>query len=180
MERSRRGRSGFPQEEYLTERSGLEFFKSQSYTGIAYDEETGDIVGLYILHPNNVGRCGHICNASYAVKSTQRGKHIGEILVTDCLKKAKEIGYGVLQFNAVVATNQYALKLYKKLGFVQLGVIPKGFRMKDGTYEDIIPHYHTFIKIFLKKVQPFGVLNCIISEGRGINDRRKVKNRRFI
>lgn len=34
----------FPQEECLTERSGLEFFKSQSYTGIAYDEETGDIV----------------------------------------------------------------------------------------------------------------------------------------
>ena len=29
--------------------------------------------GLYILHPNNVGRCGHICNASYAVKSTVRG-----------------------------------------------------------------------------------------------------------
>lgn len=133
----------FPQEECLTEKCGLEFFKSQSYTGIAYDEETGDIVGLYILHPNNVGRCGHICNASYAVKSTQRGKHIGEILVTDCLKKAKEIGYGVLQFNAVVATNQYALKLYKKLDFVQLGVIPNGFRMKDGTYEDIIPHYHT-------------------------------------
>ena len=132
----------FPQEECLTEKSGLEFFKSQSYTGIAYDEETGDIVGLYILHPNNIGRCGHICNASYAVKSTQRGKQIGEILVTDCLKKAKEIGYGVLQFNAVVATNQYALKLYKKLGFVQLGVIPNGFRMKDGTYEDIIPHYH--------------------------------------
>jgi predicted N-acetyltransferase YhbS len=128
----------FPQEECLTEKSGLEFFKSQSYTGIAYDEETDDIVGLYILHPNNIGRCGHICNASYAVKSTQRGKHIGEILVTDCLKKAKEIGYGILQFNAVVATNQY-----KKLGFVQLGVIPKGFRMKDGTFEDIIPHYHT-------------------------------------
>lgn len=34
----------FPQEECLTEKSGLEFFKSQSYTGIAYDEETGDIV----------------------------------------------------------------------------------------------------------------------------------------
>mgnify|MGYP000778248363 FL=1 len=133
----------FPQEECLTEKSGLEFFKSQSYTGIAYDEETDDIVGLYILHPNNIGRCGHICNASYAVKSTQRGKQIGEILVTDCLKKAKEIGYGVLQFNAVVSTNQYALKLYKKLDFVQLGVIPNGFRMKDGTYEDIIPHYHT-------------------------------------
>jgi len=64
-------------------------------------------------------------------------------LLDETTKKAKEIGYGILQFNAVVATNQYALKLYKKLGFVQLGVIPNGFRMKDGTYEDIIPHYHT-------------------------------------
>ena len=133
----------FPQEEVLTPESGDAFFGEQTYTGIAENTESGEVVGLYILHPNNIGRCGHICNASYAVKSTQRGKQIGEILVTDCLKKAKEIGYGVLQFNAVVATNQYALKLYKKLDFVQLGVIPNGFRMKDGTYEDIIPHYHT-------------------------------------
>lgn len=28
-------------------------------------------------HPNNVGRCGHICNASYAVSSDARGRHIG-------------------------------------------------------------------------------------------------------
>ena len=42
---------------------------------------------------------------------------------------------------AVVATNTSALKLYKKLGFIQLGAIPNGFLMKDGHYEDIIPHY---------------------------------------
>lgn len=131
----------FPQEEILDEITGDEFFTSQSYTGIAYDEETGEIVGLYILHPNNVGRCGHICNASYAVRADLRGKHIGGYLVRDCMKKAKEIGYGVLQFNAVVATNEAALRLYKNLGFTRLGVIPKGFRMKDGHYEDIIPHY---------------------------------------
>ena len=104
-------------------------------------EETGETVGLYILHPNNVGRCGHICNASYAVRSDLRGHHIGGFLVKDCIKKAKDLGYGVLQFNAVVATNEPALKLYKKLGFTQLGVIPKGFRMIDGHFEDIIPHY---------------------------------------
>lgn len=132
----------FPQKETLTEESGIEFFSSQSFTGLAYDEETGDIVGLYILHPNNVGRCGHICNASYAVKSEYRGNHIGEILVTHCMEKGKELGYGILQFNAVVRTNVSAIKLYKKLGFIQLGIIPKGFLMKDGHYEDIIPHYH--------------------------------------
>ena len=64
----------FPQEDFLDAASGKAFFESQSYTGVAEDE--GQIVGLYILHPNNVGRCGHICNASYAVNSKCRGQHI--------------------------------------------------------------------------------------------------------
>ena len=132
----------FPQEEILTLASGRDFFAEQSFTGVAYDTESGEMVGMYILHPNNVGRCGHICNASYAVKGTVRGRRVGEALVRHCLKMGKELGYGVLQFNAVVATNERALRLYKKLGFTQLGVIPKGFRNKDGHYEDIIPHYH--------------------------------------
>ena len=131
----------FPQTDPLDEETGRIFFDSQTYTGIAYAVETGEIVGLYILHPNNVGRCGHICNASYAVKATMRGQHIGELLVTHCLAKGKESGFRILQFNAVVANNISALRLYKKLGFVKLGTIPDGFLMKDGTYQDIIPHY---------------------------------------
>ncbi|MDO4556393.1 MAG: GNAT family N-acetyltransferase [Lachnospiraceae bacterium] len=133
----------FPQTEPLTELTGDAFFKEQSFTGIAVDTQNMDIVGLYILHPNNLGRCGHLCNASYAVKADLRGRRIGEILVRDCMKKGKELGFRILQFNAVVRTNEAALRLYKKLGFTQLGVIPDGFLMKDGTYEDIIPHYIT-------------------------------------
>lgn len=131
----------FPQEDMLEEETGKEFFRSQSYTGVA--EDNGKIVGLYILHPNNVGRCGHICNASYAVSSKCRGKHIGEKLVTDCLEKAKELGFRVMQFNAVVESNIHARHLYERLGFVQLGTIPGGFRMKDGTFENICPYYHS-------------------------------------
>ena len=130
----------FPQEEFFNMESGAEFFAAQSYTGVA--EEDGKIYGLYILHPNNIGRCGHICNASYAVSSEARGRHIGEKLVTDCLKKGKELGFGVLQFNAVVESNVHARHLYERLGFIQLGTIPRGFRMKDGHYENICPYYH--------------------------------------
>ena len=132
----------FPQEENLTKESGDAFFKEQTYTGVAENGETGEIVGLYILHPNNVGRCGHICNASYAVRKDIRGAHIGEKLVLDCIKMAKEKGFRVLQFNAVVASNVHALHLYERIGFTKLGVIPGGFRMPDGHYEDIIPHYY--------------------------------------
>ena len=132
----------FPQEDFLDEESGDAFFREQSFTGIAVDADSGAVVGLYILHPNNIGRCGHICNASYAVERSQRGRGVGEALVRHCLEKGRELGFSILQFNAVVASNTYALRLYKKLGFVQLGVIPRGFRMKDGRYEDIIPQYH--------------------------------------
>lgn len=131
----------FPQMDLLTKSSGDDFFTEQSFTGIAYNTDNKMIVGLYILHPNNVGRCGHICNASYAVKNGLRGKGIGEKLVIHSMNKAKELGFKILQFNAVVKSNIYALRLYEKLGFVQLGTIPNGFLMKDGTYEDIIPHY---------------------------------------
>lgn len=129
----------FPQEECLDRECGSAFFASQSYTGVA--ETEGKILGLYILHPNNVGRCGHICNASYAVSSEARGQHIGEKLVLDCLRKAKELGFRVLQFNAVVESNIHARHLYERLGFVQLGTIPGGFRMKDGSYANICPYY---------------------------------------
>lgn len=137
--------NAFPQEECLDKISGIEFFTSQDYTGIAYDAETNKIVGLYILHPNNIGRCGHICNASYAVASNCRGMHIGQALVCDCMHKAKELGYRVLQFNAVVATNEPALKLYERLGFTKLGTITGGFRKSDGSYVDIIPHFISLV-----------------------------------
>jgi len=85
--------------------------------------------------------CGHICNASYAVSSDARGRHIGEQLVKDCLQKGKELGFRVLQFNAVVESNIHARHLYERLGFKQLGTIPGGFRMKDEHYENICPYY---------------------------------------
>ena len=129
----------FPQEEELDEISGDEFFSAQSFTGLAMED--GEILALYILHPNNVGRCGHISNASYAVKSNLRGRHIGEIIVKDCIAKAKELGFRILQFNAVVATNIHARHLYQRLGFVELGTIPGGFRMPDGSFEDIVPQF---------------------------------------
>lgn len=133
--------NAFPKTQELTAEGAEEFFSSQTYCGAAIDTDSGKVVGMYILHPNNIGRCGHICNASYAVSSAFRGRHIGEKLVIDCMKKAKQLGFSILQFNAVVETNIHARHLYERLGFHQLGVIPKGFRMKDGNFENICPYY---------------------------------------
>ena len=117
----------FPQTEPLDDDTGAEFFAAQDYTAVAFDTDTAEVVGMYILHPNNVGRCGHICNASYAVRSDMRGKHIGELLVTDCLKKAKELGYKILQFNAVVAANTSALRFTRSWALFSWALSPADF-----------------------------------------------------
>lgn len=130
----------FPQLDLLDEISGEKFFSEQTYCGVAECENK--TVGMYILHPNNVGRCGHISNASFAVDSSCRGKHIGEKLVLDCLKQGKEHGFKILQFNAVVENNVHARHLYERLGFVLVGKIPNGFMMKDGHFENICVYYH--------------------------------------
>ena len=105
----------FPQLDDLDHESGLAFFEEQTYTGIAVDSDTNEIVGLYILHPNNVGRCGHICNASYAVKKDIRGQHIGEKLFEYVKAEAKQMGCYEVTLN-VWAGNTSAEKFYEKMG----------------------------------------------------------------
>lgn len=134
--------AAFPQERSETLASGQEFFAAQSYCGVAKDAETGAISGLYILHPNNIGRCGHICNASYAVAIEARGRGIGKSMVLHSLEQGRRLGFRILQFNAVAADNLRANRLYQSLGFVSLGSIPAGFRRDDGSYVDINLYYH--------------------------------------
>lgn len=132
----------FPQETPLDEFSGKVFFQNQSFCGVAKRLPFQEVCGLYILHPNNVGRCGHICNASYAVGNDSRGKGIGENLVRHSLMKAKELGFRVMQFNAVAEDNYAAKHLYEKIGFKKLGIIPGGFKNLSNIYKDIGVFYY--------------------------------------
>lgn len=128
--------NSFPGDQLLCEDEAAAMFADQTETICAcYGEE---VVGLYILHPNNIGRCGHIANASFAVKEADRGKGIGHQLVQDCLTRSRENGFKGLQFNAVVSTNYPAITLYLKLGFKIIGTIKEGYRLKDNSYVDTL------------------------------------------
>nr|WP_302600207.1 GNAT family N-acetyltransferase [uncultured Cellulosilyticum sp.] len=99
--------------------------------------EQGIVGGFYILHPNQIGRGAHIANATYAVDKKFRGCGLGRILVKDSISKAKAYGFKGFQFNAVVATNKFAIKLYRKLGFNIIGVVPEAFKLKSGELTDL-------------------------------------------
>lgn len=158
-----RAGNAFPQTDTLSAGDARAFFAAQSHCAVAVlrlddgsgapgerdgvadgcGQDSSDVVGLYILHPNNVGRCGHVANASYAVSSRARGCGIGRLLVEDSLARAAALGFRGLQFNAVVASNVGAIHLYEKLGFARVGTIPEGFRNLQGEYEDIHIFYHS-------------------------------------
>ncbi len=86
------------------------------------------VVGTYHLGPNQAGPGAHIANASYMVDAPVRGRGVGRALVEHSLRRAREAGFRGVQFNAVAATNVYAIKLYDELGFETIGVVPQGFR----------------------------------------------------
>lgn len=130
----------FPETERLSQIAGSEFFARQTATCVATKGRS--ILGFSILHPNNVGRCGHVANASYAVSRDHRGQGVGKLLVRDSLKRCRDYDFRGLQFNAVVDSNKGARELYERLGFVHIGTIPGGFYMPDGSFEDTHIYYH--------------------------------------
>ncbi len=87
----------------------------------------GTLVGSYILKPNNPGVGKHVANGGYMVADNQKGKGIGVLLGKHSLSEAKQLSYTAIQFNAVVADNTPAVKLWEKLGFKIIGTNPKAF-----------------------------------------------------
>ncbi len=125
----------FPGEELYSEPDFAAFLSQQDAVNLLCLD--GEPAGYYILHPNNIGRCSHVANASYLMDKRFRGKSLGKPLVADSVKAAKELGFRGMQFNAVVASNLPALTIYKSVGFRKVGTIPGGFRLKNGVYSDM-------------------------------------------
>ena len=59
--------------------------------------------------------------------------HLGD----HSIKIAKESDFRGMQFNAIAESNKSALHTYKSLGFKEVGMIPQGFRLKDGSYSNM-------------------------------------------
>lgn len=91
-----------------------------------------EVLGMFVLKPNHPGPGAHVANGSYAVRADQRGQGLGRAMGEASLRWAVELGYRALQFNAVVSTNEAALRLWTSLGFDVIGTVPEGFQLPDG------------------------------------------------
>ncbi|MGB8197570.1 MAG: GNAT family N-acetyltransferase [Acidimicrobiales bacterium] len=87
----------------------------------------GVILGTAKFGPNRPARGSHVATASFMVAAASRGSGVGRAMCEHVIASAKEQGYAAMQFNAVVSTNVHAIELYRQLGFVTIGTVPKAF-----------------------------------------------------
>ncbi|MFF8384637.1 GNAT family N-acetyltransferase [Streptomyces kanasensis] len=96
-------------------------------TVVAVDP-AGTVVGTAKMNRNQAGNGAHVASASYMVDPAHGGRGIGRALVRYSLDWARAAGYRGMQFNAVVETNEHAVRLYEDLGFRVVGTVPGAFR----------------------------------------------------
>jgi GNAT superfamily N-acetyltransferase len=95
-------------------------------TVVAVDD-AGILLGSAKSGPNRPGRGAHVATASFIVSPAARGQGVGQALGEWVLTWARERGFTAMQFNAVVETNEAAVRLWQRLGFEVVGTVPEAF-----------------------------------------------------
>lgn len=90
--------------------------------------QAGAIVGTYYIKTNQQGGGNHVCNCGYIVGNAARGQGLAVQMCEASQEQALALGYEAMQFNFVLASNAGALRLWHRLGFETVGLIPKAFK----------------------------------------------------
>jgi L-amino acid N-acyltransferase YncA len=90
-------------------------------------EDGARLLGTAHMGPNRPGPGSHVSTASFMVAADARGQGVGRALGEYALDWARSEGYASMQFNAVVESNEAAVRLWKSLGFEIIGTVPEAF-----------------------------------------------------
>jgi GNAT superfamily N-acetyltransferase len=85
------------------------------------------VLGSATMGPNRPGRGSHVGTASFMVSGAARGRGVGRRLGEYVVQWHRDQGFRAIQFNAVVETNEAAVRLWESLGFGIVGTAPAAF-----------------------------------------------------
>lgn len=133
--------NSYPHDGYPAHDEFMDYWFHGKRTVVAHvpdREQATDMAGAFYLKPNWPGRAGHVANAGFIIAPGWRNQGLGRLLGETMLDYAKQLGYRSVIFNLVFSENLVARRLWRQLGFHQLGVIPGAIRKNDGAYQDAI------------------------------------------
>lgn len=110
------------------------------------DKHGSDLLGCFYIKPNFPGRCAHVCNGGFIANPKYRGLGVGTFM-GEAFKRlgkscyyfvssshlcelfvwgvGKDLGFKSSLFNLVFANNIASVRLWRKLGFTELAIIPQ-------------------------------------------------------
>jgi len=91
-------------------------------------EEDGIICGSYFLRANQKGGGAHVSNCGYATASWAVGRGVARRMCEHSIEQARAMGFKAMQFNFVISSNEAAVHLWQKCGFVILARLPEAFQ----------------------------------------------------
>ena len=98
----------------------------------------GKLVGIgSITPPSPVDRTRHRAGLGIAIVKSSWGMGIGTAMTRALIDAAKTTAIEQLELD-VVSTNETAIRLYERHGFVEYGRHPRMMKYRDGTYADTI------------------------------------------
>lgn len=98
--------------------------------------DKGAVLGTYVLKANQPGGGAHVSNCGYVVSPAARGLGTASAMCEHSQHEASKRGFRAMQFNFVVSTNEGAVRLWQKLGFVVVGTLPGAFKHPALGYVD--------------------------------------------
>ncbi len=100
----------------------LAYWMGQAGCFVADD---GDVIGTYYIKTNQQGGGAHVCNCGYIAGVQGRG--VASAMCEASQIQARAMGYRAMQYNLVLDSNAGAVRLWHKLGFKTVGLIPNAF-----------------------------------------------------
>ena len=87
----------------------------------------GGIAGTYYLRTNQQGGGAHVANCGYVTSPRFSMRGVAAAMCDHSLTQARARGFKAMQFNFVVASNEHAVRLWRRLGFRVVGTLPRAF-----------------------------------------------------
>ena len=141
--------TSYPHDHFPDQDAFMDYwFRGKSTVAAYVPDRAGAVgmVGAFYLKANWPGRARQVANAGFIVAPDRRNRGLGWLLGATMLAYAKQLGYRSVIFNLVFSENVAARRLWEKLGFKELGVVPGAVWTNDGTYQDSIIMFRSLIE----------------------------------